>query len=684
MIANEITPCNSANIPASYITGRDNEIQLLKQAYERSKSTAAGSSPNITPPQELVLVQGNSGTGKTTFAHSVADQVKEDDIGFFLSGKFELRQFRKPYEVFVDAFDKFPSALKVRDASHPGKARWDEICRALRDAVGLEGKLLTDMIPSFKDLIGERDDDDAYCIKGKDILHRFLFVFTKFVRTVSAFVPLVLFFDDLQWSDPLSLSLLQMILETPPQGGRFSSLLVICAFRDEGLKAEQMPIMETSDTLQQFNPGFFNSFLPQVSTSTRINLTDIVLRNLNESNICSLIEEYLSVSSEISQKLAPIIFAKCHGNPFYAVQLLGPLLSHKSEHNHGNGKQLTGADAEIFGISEALGSVDDLICHRISLLPPFVQQVLQSAACIGDSVDHSALCTVFDGNVSAVEHALKNALHKGLLAYESKLGQSRFTHDRFRQAALSTIDDVKAASFRIGFLLWTKSTPLFLSTKMFLVANQLNHGTTIMTDQAQRYGAAAFNLEAGVKAISLAAFPDASRFLQAGIDFLVGGDFWKDEYSLALNLFSVAADAQLCNQVFSKVDELVHQVLENARTVKDKLRAYAALINSLGQRGNIDAAIEVGIEVSKQLGDPLPAKVNDFSILFEILKTKISLRGRSDLALLTLPSLQDEDRIAGMYILTNLVTYTFQVASSYCPVIGARIVRLCLRNGTHK
>jgi predicted ATPase len=83
----------------------------------------------------------------------------------------------------------------------------------------------------------ENHDNDAYTrIQGKDVLHRFLFVFSKSVRAVSSVVPLVLFFDGLQWSDPSSLSLLQVILETPPEDNdRMSSLLVICAFRDEGL-----------------------------------------------------------------------------------------------------------------------------------------------------------------------------------------------------------------------------------------------------------------------------------------------------------------------------------------------------------------------------------------------------------------------------------------------------------------
>lgn len=669
---------------AGVMFGRADECQLLTQAYHRSSRSGNltfRSNSSTFSAQELVLIEGHSGTGKTTLAHSIVDKVTQDDRGFFLTGKFELGVVQKPYEIFVNAFQKFPEALKASETFHsPDDARHDKICEAIRKAVGSEGKILTGMIPSLADLIGEQEDHDAYSVQGKDALHRFQFLFSNFVRAVSEVVPLVLFFDDLQWSDPASLSLLQVILESQPNQNKPSSLFVICAFRDED------PFTQTSSP-ESKRPAstHFQSFLERMSHSSLINLTKIVLHNLDEATTCRLIDEYLDVSSDVTQKLAALIFAKSQGNPFHVSQLLGPLLNYTTlSSESGSQQQKDWNEEEFFETTEAIGTVDDLIRQKMTSLPPLAQQVLQAAACMGDCIDHPALCTVFDGNVAGVEAALKASLSDGFLVYEPKLGEYRFAHDRFRQVSLSMIDNVKSASYHIGHQLWTKATPLFLNTKMFIVTNLLNNGTKLMTDKMERYGAAALNLEAGLKAISLAAFPDACRFLQAGIGFLAGGDHWKEEYTLSLSLFSVGADAELCMQNFTRVHELVEQVLENARTVRDKLRAYVALINSLGQRGNIDAALQVGIEVSRQLVDPLPPKVTNASILVEIIKTKIALRGRSNIALLTLPPLQDEDKIASMYILTNLVTYTFQAASNYCPVIGARIVRMCLKHGTHK
>jgi Tfp pilus assembly pilus retraction ATPase PilT len=102
----------SGNDMAASLIGRAEEYQTLLQVYERSctgsdkPSDALTTRPASSRPQELVFIQGPAGTGKTTLAKSIIDQVtKNQNRGFFLSGKFELGSSQKPYEAQYQPFD---------------------------------------------------------------------------------------------------------------------------------------------------------------------------------------------------------------------------------------------------------------------------------------------------------------------------------------------------------------------------------------------------------------------------------------------------------------------------------------------------------------------------------------------------------------------------------------------------
>lgn len=675
---------------ASPLFGRGQECQLIRQAYVRSRQQrgsyySSDDSAAAASQQEFVLVQGHSGSGKTALIHSIMNEAIQEDSAIFLSGKFELCSFQHPYQVFVDAFARFPQMVLSQSSVAGDTGNHDietQMRQAVHNAVGTEGKLLIRMIPALKDFIGQQDEECQ--VQGKDALHRLQFVFSKFVRAISSITPLVLFFDDLQWSDLASLNLLKALLESQPETDRPSSLLIVCAVRVEGLVDEADHIDHPQPSEAPAFPNYLKEFLEQTSSSTLINVNKISLGNLDEQATSHLVAERLGISPELSLKLGPIVFVLSEGNPFHVVQLLSPLLTSDTPHDDAELLQRLLNGEDIFEIAEADETVDELLRQRFLLLPQDAQHLLQVAACIGDSIDHPALYTVFEGDVTTVEDALQVSADKGFLVFEPRHCLCRFTHDRVRQVVLSVIDDVKALSFDIGYKLWTKSSPMFLTNKMFVVANLLNHGTDLLQGQAERYKAAAINLEAGSNAVSLSAFQDAARFLNAGIDFLRCGEHWKDEYELSLNLISAAAEAHLCNQRYDLIQPLVHEILEQARCVKDKLRAYVVQINSLGQRCNMEAATRVGVDVMRQLGEPLPQSVSTTTILLEIAKTRIALRGRSNDTLLALPPMRDQNKLACTYVLTNLMPYAFQASSNFVVVIAARLVRLCLKYGMNK
>jgi predicted ATPase len=664
---------NAVNHTAPGLVGREEDFQYLLQAYENTKENYDGQL------QQLVVIRGNSGTGKTSLARAVIDNVVHDS-GFFLTGKFELTALQKPYAVFIMAFDQFTDELlSRRESSCELENRTTEIRKVIQDAVGREGKLLTDMIPSLERLIGKQE---SICeVRASEALNRFQFIFCKFCVAISTIVPLVLFFDDLQWSDTASLNLVLALLQSKEADSGKSSLLVIGTFRDEGIDND--PGLSTG-VLPEMPLLRFLKHVDALSAQGALNQIDISLQSLEEASMIDLVARFLEATNEdlTYSGLARIIDSKSGGNPHQAVQLLHLLVNQghlRRDRQHKN--QWIWDEQSILEAINSVDTIDEMVHRKMMSLPQLGQHVLQLASCIGDTVDFCALSTILDQTpVKDIELSLLAASREGFLVLDRQLGLYRFSHDRIRQVVLSSIDDKDELSFDIGYKLWTRSPPHFLSTKLFVVTNLLNLGLSKLNDQSERYKAAKYNLEAGVQSASLAAFADACKYLRAGIKFMEGGNYWAEEYELALSLFSAAADAELGNQSFDRVSELAATVFDHARTSRDSLVAYRAKINSLGQTGHVTDATAVGFEVLQRLGEPMPNKATKIATILDSIKTRLLLRWHSNEELLSRTASEDEEKVAAIQILITLVPYMYRSGSSNAQLVNTRLVRLCLKH----
>lgn len=380
---------------------------------------------------------------------------------------------------------------------------------------------------------------------------------------------------------------------------------------------------------------------------------------------------------------------KCLGNPFHALQILKDIASKTSCQEKCHANQRT-ADADLdCSLSQLenlrfIDSMNGLLSEKLMALPELSLRVLKVCACLGDEIDESAAAIVLEIEDSEVRRVIQIAADDGHLIFDKSRVSFRFSHDQIRQEVMAQIEDIEYMMFQIGFCLWMKSSPIFLCTKMFVVANLLNQGTNLLKDQAHRYRAASLNWEAGVKAASLANFADSSKYLTAGIHFLKGGDYWNEQYDLTLRLFNASADTEVCTQNFVKVMQLVQEVLDNARTLHDKIQACVARINCLCQSGNTHQAINIAIDVLQQLGERMPQTATKGAIIREILMTKLLLTSRFNSNLMSLRPMENKDKLHAMHLLAVIVPYAFQARSYYNPLMATRMVRLCLKHGFHK
>ena len=171
--------------------------------------------------RKLLLVGGYSGTGKTALVHEVHKPITANR-GRFCSGKFDQLQRATPHFAFLEAFRDLIETLLTENEDVLADLR-----ESLGEALGEEGQVLTNVLPSLEHIIGAQPDVPE--VGGAEAQNRFHYVFRKFVRTLATVDnPLVIFIDDLQWADSASLDLLQALMSDPESG----HLLIICAYRE--------------------------------------------------------------------------------------------------------------------------------------------------------------------------------------------------------------------------------------------------------------------------------------------------------------------------------------------------------------------------------------------------------------------------------------------------------------------
>ncbi|HEV2985546.1 MAG TPA: AAA family ATPase, partial [Vicinamibacterales bacterium] len=191
--------------------GRTNEIQSLLESFDQVVSNGT---------LELVLVSGYAGIGKS----SVVNELYKALIpprGFFAAGKFDQYKRDIPYATLAQAFASLIRRLLGK--SEADLAPWRD---ALLEALGLNGRLIVDLVPELTLIIG--DQPAVPDLPPQDARRRFQLVLRKFIGVFAqADHPLALFLDDLQWLDAATLDLLEDLLLQ----GDVRHLLLVGAYR---------------------------------------------------------------------------------------------------------------------------------------------------------------------------------------------------------------------------------------------------------------------------------------------------------------------------------------------------------------------------------------------------------------------------------------------------------------------
>ncbi|WP_449416247.1 trifunctional serine/threonine-protein kinase/ATP-binding protein/sensor histidine kinase [Phormidium nigroviride] len=639
--------------------GREQEVNTLLNAFER---VSQGST-------EMMLVAGFSGIGKTVVVNEVHKPIVRQR-GYFIKGKYDQFQRNIPFSAFVQAFRNLMGQLLSE--SDAQLQTWKT---KILSVVGDNGQVLIEVIPELERIIGTQPA--APELSGSSAQNRFNLLMQKFVQVfTTAEHPLAIFLDDLQWSDSASLKLLQLLMQ---EAGH---LLVLGAFRDNEVSPAH-PFMLTVDEIQKAG-----------ATVNRITLAP-----LQEDDLNQLISDTLSCEPEMARPLQKLVNQKTKGNPFFATQFLKAL--------HDDGQITFNWDlrhwqcdlAEI----KALALTDDVVefmALQLQKLPIETQKVLKLAACIGSQFDLNTLAVVSEELPDRTASSLWKALQDGLilplsdvykfftqtdtpsLTQSSTNATYKFLHDRVQQAAYSLIPESERAiaHYQIGQLILQQISPAAREERIFELVNQLNYGTSLIVEQAERDELAKLNLAAARKARAATAYQAAHAYAILGLE-LLGTDAWQRHYEITLALHELTADVASLLGDFEQMNKWIELVIHHTKTPLERVQVYQVKIQCLNSRNEFVEAIATGISVLKLLGVNLPDIPTPENIQQAREEISTLIGDRSIEELVYLPKMKDVQQLAIMQVASSMMSACYLTLSPLYPLIVALQVKRSIQFG---
>jgi predicted ATPase len=456
----------------------------------------------------------------------------------------------------------------------PGGALVGALGRALVNKVGWMEQL---------DDLAEREKDAAGAAEAMADQARIFEQYTAFVQQFSKTMPLILFFDDLQWADNASLNLLFHLgrhLENHP-------VLILGAYRPDdialGRDGERHPLEPVVNELTRY--------YGDVSVDL-----DAIPQERGRQFVTALLDAEPHCLGESFQQA---LFERTNGHALFTVELLRAMKEQGDLIVDGDGCWVEGGSLDWDALP---AKVEGVIAERIARLDEDLREILTVGSIEGEEFEAEVVARV--RNLAELEmlrrlsdelerkHRLVSA--NGMVQFGSlRLSLYRFWHNLFQQYLYDSLDDVERAYLHqdVGEVL----EGLFGGQTEKVAAQLARH----FEKAGVASKAAAYRLQAGRSAHSLSAHQEAEAHLTKGLQLVHQLPAGAEALQLELGLQTALGTTQIATHGYAspEVEQAYGRAREICRSLGDPPQVIPVLYGLClfrMVRGELETAHEEG------------------------------------------------------------------------------------------
>jgi predicted ATPase/signal transduction histidine kinase len=579
---------------SSRLVGRDSELRRLREFIAQSERM----------PGQFMLVSGEPGIGKTRLVRELQrEQAAEGRV--FVYGKFDQYHRDLPLRPWMDVFDAFIRFVMAQDAEEFSAWR-----QKMLDVLGPHVDVLTSINPQLELILGRHPYQEMQSAVERQ--HRMEMAIVRLLRVFKekgACAVIVL--DDLQWADPASLKLLELIMKQTD--------------------LSHVSVIGISRTGHAANRSGWEEALQRlVGVSERVQ--HIRLDAISADDIAEWLGATFHCPPIKTRELAVYLHARTAGNPLFISEYLRLLhesgqLRFSSESGQWlwRMEQITDHEQTVkpSSFEQSHFSVVDLLVARLGRVSPDKMRMLSLASCAGNRLDIQMAAELTGETVDHIRRMADELEKTGLLLADPPAGYL-FAHDRVRKAVYSSMAEQEKldAHYRLGWY-WLKkydTDPAANGDLLFDIVTHLNRVKTLLTE-SERKRLAGLNLLAGNRAKETNAFDHSIVFYKEGIG-LLSERAWTEDYRLIYDLKRGYLESLSLVGDSADTEELFRELIRHAADRTDRTRVYLMKILLASRHDRHEEAISLGLEALKDYGWNIPYQPGNARILREWLKVK--------------------------------------------------------------
>ncbi|MCU0662326.1 MAG: AAA family ATPase [Myxococcota bacterium] len=579
-----------------------------------------------------MFLEGVSGVGKTSlvrkFVHQLRAEIPELMV---LWGRCYERE-----SVPFKALDGIVDAI----ANH-GMAQSEAVVRSvLPENVTLLARLFP--VLNRVQAIANQPLPPQEIIDPNELRRRAFRALRDLLANVARQRPLIVWIDDMQWSDEDSLLLLKALLEEPAE---LPALMILASRSAQG---SEMPAFDWRSTL----PGEHKT---------------LCLAPLDRESSERLARQYIEQMIPGSASINPSeIASETQGHPLYISELV---------------RFCAQAGTKTFPQRK----LEEVILNRVMKLSDNERKLISYTCVAGSPMRGDFLRQIakideaeFAASVSALK-AIKLLRGKGV----RKTDALEVYHDRVREAVMAhLLDKEKCAGMHrdIGRFLLSEYSEGQIENSIFEVVRHLNLGLNRGADESEKLLLFELNIKAGKRARAATAYSSAVEHFSRSLS-LADERSWQSQYETMVSLYVAAAEAAYLSGDVSLSSSLVGEALPHVKAEIDRARLTEVQLLSLISQDKPDEAIALALGMGKRLGVRLPMRPSTSGVLWRILRTMWLLRGKSEADLLGLPVAEDENIKAAKELFAIIGSPAYLRNPKLWATIIAEAVQLSLKYG---